>query len=262
MELEAIEYRNLTPEEVLTYLRLIPDQSPDIIAKREIQLDTPLSRWAKWWDCPQFPMSADFARWLFGSEISDEDWQGAVEPRNDRTVRDVCEVIARSIRVPIVPTVSVFGTTCRKAGAFLLIKKLMSDAGADVSKLAPSTPLSKFSKRGLPAIRNEIGLLKPEFWKQLNACDWRPVWLALAMATLPFPFAFIDSSWLCNMALMLPVWWIISICFFKLLEELRILKPFEKVRFLRLTTFRDLSVAIAAVAETREQGWRYLSLKQ
>jgi hypothetical protein len=75
----------------------------------------------------------------FGTgSLCEEWWRKVVE---FGTVGGLCHALARFVEVPAIDPVTVFGRSCPGAGAFLVIRRILADAGADVSKLRPSTPL-------------------------------------------------------------------------------------------------------------------------
>lgn len=73
--------------------------------------------------------------------LSEEWWQKVVE---FGTVGGLCHALARFVEVPAIDPVTVFGRPCPAAAAFLVIRRLLADAGADISKLRPSTPLMPY----------------------------------------------------------------------------------------------------------------------
>lgn len=78
----------------------------------------------------------------FGTGQLTEGWWKAVVEFG--TVDGLCEALARCVEVPAVEPVAVAGRACHSAGAFLLVRRLLADAGADVSGLRPSTPLMPY----------------------------------------------------------------------------------------------------------------------
>jgi hypothetical protein len=52
-----------------------------------------------------------------------------LEPAEAPTLRELCEFIAQASVRPSIEPVSIMGTTCLNAGAFLAIRSLLRDAG-------------------------------------------------------------------------------------------------------------------------------------
>ncbi len=156
-----------TPEYVLEVFRdgyrhfcgLHEDSEPG----GELSFDTTVAQWRL--ACSEFGFrSRDHARslerlWKLGR--TDEEWLVVLEPAKERTLVELCEFIARDALMPTIEPVCIMGSTCRKAGAFLAIRSVLSDAGVDVSSLAPSTPLARFFPRHLLVFLGPISRLAP-----------------------------------------------------------------------------------------------------
>ena len=52
---------------------------------------------------------------------SDDAWRAVLEPETDRTVRDLCEFIARDATMPGIRPARLLGVTCAPAGAFFAV---------------------------------------------------------------------------------------------------------------------------------------------
>ena len=60
------------------------------------------------------------------------------------TVRGLCMALAQFVEVPVIEPVPVLGRPCLATGAFLTVRALVEQAGADVSELRPSSPLMPY----------------------------------------------------------------------------------------------------------------------
>jgi hypothetical protein len=74
-----------------------------------------------------------------------------------RTVRELCADLAARIEVPVSEPVTILGRSCETAGMFLMMKDVLANHGADVSNLAPSSPIEEIA-RTHPLILNRIRL--------------------------------------------------------------------------------------------------------
>ncbi len=75
----------------------------------------------------------------FGIEpLSNEWWEKVIE---FGTVQGLCEALARFVEIPLIEPITLAGQRCPAAGAFLMVRQMLAEAGADVSELRPSTPL-------------------------------------------------------------------------------------------------------------------------
>ena len=72
-----------------------------------------------------------------------------LEPARTRTLRELFEFVAQKAMRPSIEPVNIMGSTCFTAGAFLTIRSLLRDSGADVYSVAPSTPLDQYARRYL-----------------------------------------------------------------------------------------------------------------
>jgi hypothetical protein len=73
--------------------------------------------------------------------LSEEWWETVVD---FGTVAGLCRALAEFVEVPVIDPVPVLGRPCPAAGAFLLVRRILADAGADVSRLRPSSPLMPY----------------------------------------------------------------------------------------------------------------------
>lgn len=133
-----VQYRRMTPDEVLAELRLIcrnwgisevdiekyvrPESSLLELGKREPEAD--------WGDLISH----------HGLSLPDDEWFAAC--RSIHTVEDFCEAVADLNEVPVIEPVTVLGTLCETAGAFLTLKRMLAEKGVDVSQLGPSSEVA------------------------------------------------------------------------------------------------------------------------
>jgi len=133
-------------------LRVFQDEHRQGVALGEaeediaITFDTTIAEWRDaddlrtWWECAKAINKA----WHI--DIPRNEWHGAMKPAKSKTLRGVCELIAREAIVPKLRPVTVLGVRCESAGAFFAIRQMLSEAGAEVSCVAPSTLLAPFTR--------------------------------------------------------------------------------------------------------------------
>lgn len=170
------------------------------------------------------------------------EWRRGLKPAREKRLRDVCELIAtHCVRRRFRPA-NIFGRQCSEAGAFLTVRSLLADSGADVTSLIPSTPLRPYLESYGSVFFDSIARLNPDKLPPLvckqpkcDAACWLMLvgWLACLVGWL--------ASWPIGTAagIVLAVvayatCWIAARCL-----------PPKSVEFGSLTTFRDLSVALA-----------------
>ncbi|WP_417378274.1 hypothetical protein [Gimesia sp.] len=167
-----------TPEYVLLVLL---DQSRQYWSKSSlfseeeeipVTLDSPLETL---WDACQLYDSGFICfftkDWL---GLSESDWTQAVAGPQMNTVRDFCERIAARMTMPVISLESFIGRTCRPASAFLAVRSLLQEAGVDVTEVAPSTSISKMTRRHLDLFLGPITKLAPGVLPAVQVK--RPVW--------------------------------------------------------------------------------------
>ena len=82
---------------------------------------------------------------MWGIACSDSEWGDVLEPSHRRRLSGVCELIARHATRRRIRPARLLGRNCASAGAFLTIRSLLRQSGADVSELAPLTSLADYT---------------------------------------------------------------------------------------------------------------------
>src|SRR5690348_416619 len=142
-----IPSRLLVRDEVLAILIQFVARSPgdfDAFALVPLSFDTSIRSWLGMFDA-MTPRS--FGRSLnetFGVQFSDESWSRVLTPVKQRTLGDVCDLLAQHARVTCVRPITLMGDTSASAGAFLAMRQILDRAGVDISDMRPSTELAPF----------------------------------------------------------------------------------------------------------------------
>jgi hypothetical protein len=140
------------------------------------------------------------------------------------------------------------GTSCSTAGAFLAIRSLLHDAGADVHAVAPSTPLKEYTRHYAGVFLGPISSLAPNSLPEVTirtpeydkACQVFAISCLLAILGFAMSWAAdIPGEILSVFGVTLGVISWISIAIIA-----RDVPPSE-VTFGNLETFRDLATVIA-----------------
>ena len=98
---------------------------------------------------------------LWRIRCSDAEWYEVLEPARQRRLDEVCALIARNTFRPRIRPARLFGCTCTPAGAFLTIRALLGQAGADPKVIRPSTPLAWYTRRYWMVLLWTISQLAP-----------------------------------------------------------------------------------------------------
>ena len=135
-----VRYRRLTPDEVLTELRLFCrdrlGMSADAIGE-QVRPDAALGPLVEWTDDFDWGDLEPY----FHVKLR-RDWWAQWKP--DHTVGELCENLATGTLVPVLVPVTILGSPCESAGAFLTLKQMLADDGADVSELGPSSEVRPY----------------------------------------------------------------------------------------------------------------------
>jgi hypothetical protein len=138
--------RKLTPDEMLAEFRLfcrehalVPTRDVD----RRINHDTTVR------ELNELTSGEDLIPWTaivvsLDIEVPDE-WGTEWAP--DHLLSDICVDLSERVLVPVVEPITLLGRKCDTAGAFLTLKRMLADSGADVSELAPSSPLAPMCRK-------------------------------------------------------------------------------------------------------------------
>lgn len=97
----------------------------------------------------------------WGIKLSDRQWREVLTPPRQKTLSGVAQLISQhAVRAELRP-VPIFGTRCLPAAAFFGITDCLRAAGADVSRIAPSTELAEFTRRHLVAFLDGVSRFAP-----------------------------------------------------------------------------------------------------
>jgi hypothetical protein len=234
---------NATPDDVLAVFRDQCRHTPKIF--RDLDPDLGLCRETTikdvWWDAPNWldPKSlAEALNAAWSVEIPLSEWYAVLKPAKAHTLGEVCDLLARYAKVPRVRPAKLMGRECLPAGVFLTIRHQLAAAGADVSEVAPSTPVAEYTRRYPAVFIEKVSQLAPG---RLSAATIRaPVWMARLFALLPLWVAMIiaDSFGFYPATVVLTLLW--ATVWFSLF----FVGP-RSLEFAGIRTFRDLSNAIA-----------------
>src|ERR1051325_217542 len=115
----------------------------------------------EWFEWPSWPELGRLCNELFIIDCSDADWEEVMEPAHEKRLAGVCEWIARHARRQAIRPARLLGRTCTSAGAFLTIRSMLQQAGADVAEIAPSTLLAPYTCRYVNQFMGPISWLAP-----------------------------------------------------------------------------------------------------
>jgi len=135
-----VRYRRMTTGEVLAELRLFCRHHVDLSEEAVAERVQPCEALGPLVDATDDLDWRDLEHY-FGLKLRAE-WWAAWTP--DHTVGELCENLATGTCVPVLEPATVLGTRCETAGAFLTLKRMLADNGADVSDLGPSSEVKPY----------------------------------------------------------------------------------------------------------------------
>ncbi|HJZ53475.1 MAG TPA: hypothetical protein VKE74_00865, partial [Gemmataceae bacterium] len=94
----------------------------------------------------------------WGTNVTKEEW-AEFDPER-ATVGDYCRLVASRTRRPVIRPWRSPAGECLPAGAFLTVRSLLADAGADPNGITPSAPLAPYHSR-LGRIAEHLARLAP-----------------------------------------------------------------------------------------------------
>lgn len=148
---ELLSFRPMTPQDVLAVFldehrhaaRHDPETDPDF----DVRFDATVRDWRDACDLLPIRKLWPALNSGFAIDISEAEWLSVMRPERDRTIGDVCRLIARHAQTPVVEPLRIFGISCRSGGAFLAIRTLLAREGVPTESVRPSTALSEFAHK-------------------------------------------------------------------------------------------------------------------
>jgi hypothetical protein len=208
----------------------------------ELTFETTLQAWlatnvdvrCNWWDLGR--------GWneTWRMRATKQEWRAVLCPLHERTLGDVCCFIAQRAQRQRPRPVQMFGRTCLSAGAFLTIRSLLHEAGADVCRLMPSTPLDSYAYRYLGVFMGPVARLAPQALPDVNVIQHRKAQFGCLMCMLGLLCC--GAGWLTQVQTL--YWSGATILVENTLLFLYAHKYLTRAEFGELRTFRDLAKAI------------------
>ena len=231
-----------TPEFVLAVIK-DPEADPDVV----LSLDTTIAGWRDACDLLGWRALGRAHNQLWGISCSDGEWRNALEPADQRRLADVCRLIAARTARPVIRPAHILGSLCGPAGAFLTIRSLLHEAGAQAGEINPSTPLAPYTRtfagvflgpvsRLAPGTLPPVRIQTPVYDAAVYAVGWSLlVGLIGVIVGAWIGMPLLSAAGVVMFALSYAFAWYAAACV-----------PPATVEFGDLRTFRDLAVLMAA----------------
>jgi hypothetical protein len=234
----------MMPDDVLAMLidvtRLAGSGAPAEIAA--ISSATTVRTWMHAFETHDWRATAEWLNEIFDISIELDQWHRALHPTRQRTLRDVCQLIAAHAVGPRVEPILVFGQHCSAAATFLSVREVLHRNGADTADLRPSSMLEPYlnNLRGnsfWQLARLAPGRLPPMVSAGLSASELCAIgvfagWCVWLMGLVLRNSQYRLAGGLCEIAFILGAWTIGR------------MKRLNRVRFVNLRTFKDLCLVM------------------
>lgn len=142
-----------TPEYVLAKIqdehRLISPHDPEAEPEAVLTAETTIAEYRDARDLLPWRALGRAENTIWGLDRTDAEWKAVLEPARKRTLGGLCAFIAESgaTRPVIEPAGFLGANPCRAAGAFLAVRSILREAGADADAITPAMPLAPFLKQ-------------------------------------------------------------------------------------------------------------------
>lgn len=242
-----------TPDYILAVMR---DQCNYMNAERyddhaiELTFDTTIAEWRSTSDLPGTKRLGRGLNAFFGVKLTDSEWRAILDPAKERRLRGVCETIAAKASRRRIRPIRVLGSAeCLPAGAFLAIRSLLVEAGANPSDIKPSTRLDLYLEDFAAIFFDQIAALAPgsvpSFRKRSSSEFFFEAAFAAFFITVGLiAFAFNAMGFTYIQYVIIAMFIILGTTFGEIFEP--------RLELAGLTTFRDLSIAIAIGSNARD----------
>ncbi len=173
--------------------RYDPEVEPDMV----LTFDSSVEDWR--WACDLVkckPLGRAMNE-IYHLNYSDDEWFNALEPSDEKKLKDVCELMAKTAIRPSIKPLKIAGVNSVEAGVFIALRTALRDKGINIDKLRPSTPIHPDSFDILyafcliaPEKLPEIDYESHPFWGKIFAAF---LWLVLIPILLLIPCAIFDT---------------------------------------------------------------------
>ena len=126
-----------------------------------LTFDTTIADWREACDLVGWRQLGQALNTIWGIEASAAQWKAVLEPEHVKRLSDLCEFLAQRVSRPRIRAARLLGRSCVTAGAFLTVRSLLHDAGADASEITPSTLLSPYTRSYTRLFLEGISKLAP-----------------------------------------------------------------------------------------------------
>jgi hypothetical protein len=177
---------------------------------------------------------------LWRTNCTNQEWKSVLA--SDSTLGELCRIVAERTTRPKILPAKLLGRECKTAGAFLTVRSMLRDAGADVGKIAPSTPLAEYTRRHPDVFMNILPRVTPGVIRNI---EFRSSAVSPIIAVVILIGVIGTLVGLATGTLILKL--TLCIACFAVIPLIIISQyvPYRSVKIDDLQTFRDLAVAMS-----------------
>lgn len=132
-----------TPEQILGIFRDWQRLEFGKVAdeKAILSFNTTVSDWRAVSDLHGWRQLGEALNKFFNTTFSKEEWRAAMKPERQRTLWDVCALVASRANLPKIHEAKILGRACKTASAFFALRSHLRLAGLNVELICPSAKL-------------------------------------------------------------------------------------------------------------------------
>jgi len=158
-----IQWVPVTPDYILASMQEEWRQIalPDPTEERELPtFTTTIAQWRDLLDLLDWRRLGRALNEAWGTSFSRQQWREVLEPPREKTLRQVCELLASQAKRPLVPPATLLGHRCGSAGVFLAIRAMLIHAGVR-DCVRPSTALQPMLRKRPEVFLRQVARLSP-----------------------------------------------------------------------------------------------------
>lgn len=206
----------------------------------ELTFETTVADWRNACDLLDTERLGTALNEIWDIAISAAAWREVLEPPKQRTVHDVCELIAAHANRAVIRRAGSFGASCEAAGAFLAIRALLVRAGVQGSAIRPSLPIAEIARQHGEVFVGPISQLAPGRLPTITIdapLDGVAAWIGV----VSFVVGLASAEFFPLVSLAATAMFLMAMVAMRILAR----HPPRAVRFGGVVTFRDLARTMA-----------------
>jgi hypothetical protein len=162
----TLAYRSATEADVLAWLnadyRIRSGLDPEVDSGAVLRPDTSIAEWRSICDLVSTRRLATIMHEWFDVARPASEWDGILEPEDERTLADLARFAAPFMRLPEFRAMWVSGVDDAASGVFFCLRTLLARTGIPVGQIRPSTPIASLDRACVLPLADGLARLAPE----------------------------------------------------------------------------------------------------